>query len=51
MRQSFKTILKRGNMNMAMAKKARCVAKTKEGKQCKNSCSGKSKFCATHKKK
>ena len=33
-----------------MAKKARCAAKTKEGKKCKNSASGKSKKCATHKK-
>jgi hypothetical protein len=36
---------------MATAKKVRCGAKTKEGKQCKNTASGKSKFCATHKKK
>ncbi len=34
-----------------MEKKAKCAAKTKEGKQCKNSASGKSKFCAAHKKK
>ncbi len=33
-----------------MAKKARCAAKTKEGKRCKNSASGKSKNCAVHKK-
>ena len=32
-------------------KKAKCAAKTKEGKQCKNSAAGKSKFCAPHKKK
>ncbi len=32
-------------------KKARCAATTKEGKKCKNSASGKSKFCAAHKKK
>jgi hypothetical protein len=36
---------------MATAKKVRCCAKTKEGKQCKNTAAGKSKFCATHKKK
>ncbi len=30
---------------------AKCAAKTKEGKKCKNVASGKSKFCATHKKK
>ena len=36
---------------MATAKKVRCSAKTKEGKQCKNTASGKSKFCAAHKKK
>jgi hypothetical protein len=36
---------------MKMEKKAKCAAKTKEGKQCKNSVTGKSKFCATHKKK
>ena len=34
-----------------MAKKVRCAAKTKEGKRCKLTASGKSKFCATHKKK
>ncbi len=33
------------------AKKVRCAAKTKEGKKCKNNASGKSKFCAAHKKK
>jgi len=33
------------------AKKVRCPAKTKEGKGCKNNASGKSKFCAAHKKK
>ena len=32
-------------------KKARCAAKTKEGKKCKNSVAGKSKFCAVHRKK
>jgi len=37
--------------NMATAKKAKCAAKTKEGKQCKNSAAGKSKFCSSHKKK
>ena len=31
-------------------KKARCPAKTKEGKRCKNSAYGRSKFCASHKK-
>jgi len=36
---------------MAAAKTPKCVAKTKEGKKCKNTASGKSKFCATHKKK
>jgi hypothetical protein len=36
---------------MATAKKAMCAAKTKEGKKCKNTASGKSKFCTTHKKK
>jgi len=36
---------------MAMAKTSKCAAKTKEGKKCKNTASGKSKFCATHKKK
>ena len=33
-----------------MAKKVRCAAKTKDGKRCKNSASGKSKNCAVHKK-
>ncbi len=36
---------------MATVKKAKCTAKTKEGKQCKNAAVAKSKFCATHKKK
>jgi hypothetical protein len=36
---------------MVKAKKVRCSAKTKEGKICKNTVSGKSKFCAAHKKK
>jgi len=36
---------------MAKAKKVRCSAKTKEGKSCKNTAIGKSKFCASHKKK
>jgi len=34
-----------------MAKKLRCAAKTKEGKRCKNTATGKSKCCAVHKKK
>jgi hypothetical protein len=29
----------------------KCIAKTKEGKPCKSFASGKSKRCATHKKK
>ena len=37
--------------SMAKAKKVKCAAKTKEGKKCKNTASGKSKFCASHKKK
>jgi hypothetical protein len=44
-------LLKKRRGNMKMEKKAKCAAKTKEGKQCKNSVTGKSKFCATHKKK
>jgi hypothetical protein len=32
-----------------MAKK--CVAKTKSGKKCKNKAAGKSKYCASHKKR
>jgi hypothetical protein len=36
---------------MATAKAAKCSAKTKEGKKCKNTASGKSKLCASHKKK
>ena len=35
----------------AAVKKAKCAAKTKEGKSCKNSAAGKSKFCSSHKKK
>jgi len=36
---------------MAKAKKAKCTAKTKEGKKCKSYAAGKSKLCASHKKK
>jgi hypothetical protein len=36
---------------MATAKKAKCAAKTKAGKACKNKAAGKSKFCSSHKKK
>jgi hypothetical protein len=36
---------------MATAKKAKCAAKTVAGKKCKNNAVGKSKFCASHKKK
>jgi hypothetical protein len=36
---------------MATTKAAKCAAKTKEGKKCKSFASGKSKVCATHKKK
>ncbi len=32
-------------------KKLKCAAKTKEGKKCKRTASGKSKFCSSHKKK
>ena len=35
----------------AKAKKPKCAAKTLAGKKCKNSAAGKSKFCASHKKK
>jgi len=35
----------------AKAKKVRCAAKTKEGKRCKKDAVGKSKYCATHRKK
>ena len=31
--------------------KVKCSAKTKEGKACKNLAAGKSKCCASHKKK
>jgi hypothetical protein len=44
---------KGGNMaakKKAAKKAARCVATTKEKKRCKNKASGKSKFCAAHKK-
>jgi hypothetical protein len=33
------------------AKKKKCAAKTKSGKKCKNYATGRSKFCAAHKKK
>lgn len=36
---------------MAAEKKTACAAKTKQGAQCKKAAAGKSKFCATHKKK
>jgi hypothetical protein len=36
---------------MAKAKRARCAAKTTKGTKCKNPVTGKSKYCATHKKK
>lgn len=36
---------------MAKAIAVKCVAKTKSGTKCKNTPSGKSKFCASHKKK
>lgn len=34
-----------------VVKKVKCAAKTKIGKQCKNTAAGKSKFCSSHKKK
>ncbi len=36
---------------MATAKKAMCAAKTKQGTKCKKTASGKSVYCATHKRK
>ena len=36
---------------MAKVKKVRCSASTKEGKRCKNTATGKSKNCASHKRK
>ena len=36
---------------MATVNKAKCAAKTKEGKPCKNTAVSKSKFCNSHKKK
>jgi hypothetical protein len=36
---------------MATLKKVKCAAKTTAGTKCKNTATGKSKFCATHKKK
>ena len=36
---------------MAKAKKVKCAAKTTKGTKCKNTASGKSKYCTTHKKK
>ncbi len=47
---SKKIVMQKGE-NMAKAKKARCAAKTKEEKSCKNTVSGKSKCCAPHKRK
>ena len=38
-------------MVKARTKKAKCPAKTKAGKACKNLAAGKSKYCASHKKK
>jgi len=34
-----------------VVKQAKCVAKTKAGKACKNKAAGKSKVCSSHKKK
>jgi hypothetical protein len=39
-----------GEKIMATTKKARCPAKTKAGKRCKNTANGRSRFCAAHKK-
>jgi len=39
------------DMAKTKAKKAKCAAKTKEGKRCKKDAVGKSKYCATHRKK
>jgi len=36
---------------MAKARQAKCAAKTTKGNKCKNPVVGKSKYCATHKKK
>jgi hypothetical protein len=36
---------------MAKVEKVKCAAKTSKGTECKNTVTGKSKFCATHKKK
>ncbi len=36
---------------MAQVKKEKCAAKTTKGTECKNTATGKSKFCAAHKKK
>ena len=46
-----KTTKKKAAKKKPAAKKVRCAAKTKDGKKCKNYASGKSKFCAAHKKK
>ena len=46
-----KKVAKKKVAKKKIVKKAICAAKTKEGKRCKNSASGKSKFCASHKKK
>jgi hypothetical protein len=35
----------------ATKKKVRCAAKTKEGKQCKRTTDGRSKYCSVHKKR
>ena len=35
---------------MAKEKQSKCVAKTKKGTKCKKPASGKSKYCAGHKK-
>ncbi len=34
-----------------VAKKVRCMAKTKDGKRCKRLVTGKGKYCAVHKKR
>ncbi len=46
-----KKVAKKKVAKKKVVKKTKCPAKTKAGKKCKNYASGKSKFCASHKKK
>ncbi|MCK4249170.1 MAG: hypothetical protein KAX15_05265 [Candidatus Omnitrophica bacterium] len=45
-----KKVVRKKVAKKKVVKKARCAAKTKSGKACKNKAAGKSKYCSSHKK-